>query len=183
MRKAAALAAVFSFAAAFALAQKKTAAPPPPSVTPAAIWKEVDRLVSDQKMEEASKKVAAIRAAARARGDADEETRALVREVQLRTALHGYETSVRFLKDQPWPQSLVPRTTLRLFYAQSLVTYAQAYSWEIGQRETVASKGAVDLKAWTRDEIRAEAVRAYVEVWKDREALGRLKVDAIADVL
>ncbi len=118
-----------------------------------------------------------IREAARASGDEANEAKALVREVQLRTALHGYETSVRFLKDQPWPQGLLPRTTLRLFYAQSLVTYAQAYSWEIGQREKVESAGPVDLKAWTRDQIQAEAVRAYVDVWKDREALGHVPVE------
>ncbi|MCM3874919.1 MAG: MG2 domain-containing protein [Thermoanaerobaculia bacterium] len=144
-------------------------------------WKEVERLVSEQKFEEAAGKVGKIREAARAAGDEANEAKALVREVQLRTALHGYETSVRFLKDQPWPKGLLPRTTLRLFYAQSLVTYAQAYGWEIGKRERVSSTGAVDLKAWTRDEIQAEAVRAYVEVWKDREALGRVPVNAVAE--
>ncbi|MFI5118900.1 MAG: alpha-2-macroglobulin family protein [Thermoanaerobaculia bacterium] len=145
----------------------------------AATWKEVERLVSEQKLEEASQRVAKIREASRASGDEGEEAKALVREVQLRTALHGYETSVRFLKDQPWPKALLPRTALRLFYAQSLVTYARAYAWEVGQRERVASTGAVDLKAWTRDEIAAEAVRTYVEVFRDREALGNAKVGAL----
>ncbi|HQQ77710.1 MAG TPA: alpha-2-macroglobulin family protein [Thermoanaerobaculia bacterium] len=150
-------------------------------VTGPATWKDVDRLVSEQKFEEAASAVGKIREAARAAGDESDEAKALVREVQLRTALHGYETSVRFLKDQPWPKGLLPRTTLRLFYAQSLVTYAQAYGWEIGKREKVSSTGAVDLKAWTRDEIQAEAVRAYTEVWKDREALGRVAVNAVAE--
>ncbi len=44
--------------------------------------------------------------------DADEWTRALVEEVKLRTALHGYETSVRFLRDQEWPQDAVSRAVL-----------------------------------------------------------------------
>ncbi|HVO50781.1 MAG TPA: alpha-2-macroglobulin family protein [Thermoanaerobaculia bacterium] len=150
-------------------------------VTGPGTWKDVERLVSEQKFEEAAATVGRIREAARAAGDEADEAKALVREVQLRTALHGYETSVRFLKDQPWPQGLLPRTTLRLFYAQSLVTYAQAYSWEIGKRERVASSSPVDLKAWTRDEIQAEAVRAYTDVWKDREALGRVPVNAVAE--
>ncbi|HTS03558.1 MAG TPA: alpha-2-macroglobulin family protein [Thermoanaerobaculia bacterium] len=144
-------------------------------------WKELEKLVSEQKFEEAAAKAGKIREAARAAGDEANEAKALVREVQLRTALHGYETAVRFLKDQPWPRGLLPRTTLRLFYAQSLVTYAQAYGWEIGKREKVESTGPVDLRAWTRDQIQAEAVRAYVDVWKDREALGRVPVNAIAD--
>ena len=144
-------------------------------------WKDVDRLVAEQKFEEAAAAAAKIREAARAAGDETNEAKALVREVQLRTALHGYETSVRFLKDQPWPKGLLPRTTLRLFFAQSLVTYAQAYGWEIGKRERVESRGPVDLKAWTRDQIQAEAVRAYGDVWKDREELGRVPVDAVAE--
>ncbi len=146
-------------------------------------WKEVERLVSEQKLEEASQRVAKIREGARLAGDEANEAKALVREVQLRTALHGYETSVRFLKDQPWPKGLLPRTALRLFYAQSLVNYGHAYSYEIGQREKVASTGAVDLKAWTREEIAAEAVRVYAEVFRDRESLGSAKVAALDEYL
>ena len=169
-----------TFAAAGAIALARPGAPVtggPPT------WKEVERLVSEQKLEEASQRVAKIREAARVAGDEANEAKALVREVQLRTALHGYETSVRFLKEQPWPKALLPRTALRLFYAQSLVTYGRAYAWEIGQRERVASTGAVDLKAWTREEIAAEAVRAYVEVFRDRESLGNAKVAALDEFL
>ena len=149
----------------------------------AAAWKEVERLASEQKLEEASQRVAKLREAARAAGDEADEAKALVREVQLRTALHGYEKSVRFLKDQPWPKGLFPRTALRLFYAQSLVTYGRAYAWEIGQRERVASTGAVDLEVWTREEIAAEAVRTYSEVFRDRERLGNAKVAALDEFL
>ena len=42
---------------------------------------------------------------------------ALIREVQLRTGLHGYETAVRFLKEEPWPKGLLSRAALELFYA------------------------------------------------------------------
>src|SRR5262249_10937843 len=97
-----------------------------------ATWAEVDKLVSEQKFEEASTKTTEILEAARKRGDDAEITRALIREVQLRIGLHGYETSVRFLKDQPWPKSLLSRAALNLFYGRSLVIYAQAYGWEIG---------------------------------------------------
>ena len=53
-----------------------------------------------------------------------------------------------------------------------LDTYAGAYSWEIGQREKIESKGPVDLKAWTMDQIRAEENHAYASVWAQREDLG-----------
>ena len=150
---------------------------------PSASWKDVDRLVSEQKLAEALERVDAILAAARTRKDDDEWTRALIRSVQLRTALHGYETAVRFLKDQPWPDGELSRAALDLFYAHALVSYARAYSWEIAQRERVASDGPVDLKVWTRAQIVAEAERAYRDVWARRDALGRLPVGAFAEYM
>ncbi len=144
-------------------------------------WKEVDRLISEQKFEEASRAIDALLQSARAWKDSAEWTKALIRSVQVRTGLHGYETAVRFLKDEPWPQDLLWRAALELFYAQSLVNYARMYSWEVSRRERVESTGSVDLKAWTREQIYDEAVRAYVDLWKEREALGRESVKALAE--
>ncbi len=146
-------------------------------------WKEIDRLVSEQKFEEAAKRVAERRAAAQKARDEAEWTKALIREVQLRTGLHGYETAVRFLKEKKWPKGLLSATALELFYAQSLVNYFHSYSWEIQQRERVESTGAVDLKAWTGPQIYAEAWRAYLRVWQEREALGREDVKKLAEFL
>ena len=129
-------------------------------------------LVDEQKFQKALEAVEIRLQAARGTTDDNELTRALVKATQLRIGLHGYETAVRFLREQPWPPSVLARTTLRLFYAHALVTYTQAYSWEIGQRERVESTEVLDLKAWTRDEIVAEALRAYGEVWSDRESFG-----------
>ncbi len=148
---------------------------------PPATWAEVDRLVKDQKYEEASKKVETILRAARRRNDENEWTKALVREVQLRMGLHGYETAVRFLKDEPWPSGLLAQTTLDLFYAQALVQYERMYSWEIGKREKVESGGAIDLKLWTRGQILDEAENAYRRAWGRRRALGELPVGALAE--
>ncbi len=152
-------------------AQNQQGVRPKPKPTPAAARtggemkapssKAVDRLIEEQKMEEASKEVSRLRLQARQAENEPEWTKALIREVQLRTALHGYETAVRFLREEPWPKGSLSRATLQLFYGHSLVTYQQAYSWEIGKREKVDTKGVVDLKAWTRDEIWAEAEKAY----------------------
>jgi uncharacterized protein YfaS (alpha-2-macroglobulin family) len=149
----------------------------------ATTWKEVDRLVSEQKFEEASRAIDALLQSAKVRKDSKEWTRALIRSVQVRTGLHGYETAVRFLKDEPWPTDLLSRAALELFYAQSLVNYARMYSWEVSRRERVESTGAVDLKAWTREQISDEAVRAYVALWKEREALGRENVQALSEFI
>ena len=155
----------------------------PQTTSPAGKWQEIDRLVAEQKFEAALLEVEKLRAAAQKSRDGDEWTRALIKEVQLRMGLHGYETAVRFLKDQPWPDGNLHRAALNLFYARSLVTYYQAYSWEINQRERVATANAVDLKAWTRDQIYGEAQKAYEEVWRQRVVLGREPVTRLAEYL
>jgi uncharacterized protein YfaS (alpha-2-macroglobulin family) len=152
----------------------------PPEEDRAPSWSEVDRLVSEQKYQAAVDEVARIREAAREAEDADEWTRALVEEVKLRTALHGYETSVRFLRDQEWPDDAVSRAVLDLYYANSLVTYSHVYSWEIRQRERVASDDEVDLKRWTVEQIAAEAHRAFLWVWSGREEWGSAPVGTLA---
>ena len=83
----------FAFAALVLPGVVKGTAPVPqasPSPTPQAIggegsWEDVERLIDEQKMEEARQIVASLRAAARAAGDDNEWAKALVTEVQLRT--------------------------------------------------------------------------------------------------
>ncbi|WP_163997244.1 alpha-2-macroglobulin family protein [Pyxidicoccus caerfyrddinensis] len=146
-------------------------------------WKAIDALVDEQKVEAAAQGAEARLEKAKGGSDEAEWARALVRTVQLRSALHGYETSVRFLREQPWPKGVLPRATLNLFYAHSLVTYAQAYGWEVRQREVVASTGPVDLKSWTYEQILTEAQRAYEEVWKQREKLGTEPVKVLSEYI
>ena len=148
-----------------------------------ASWADVDRLVKEQKYEEAAKAAETILAAAKAKGNEEDWTKALVTVTQLRIGLHGYETAVRRLREEPWPKGPMSRAQLGLLYGHSLVTYQRAYSWEIGQRERVDTKGAVDLKAWTREQILAEALKAALEVWGMREALGKEPVTAAELVL
>lgn len=164
------------------------ATPPPPPPRPVAPfpaapadWKEVDRLLDEDKAQAALELATRLRAAAQERGDAADWARGLVREVQLTMALHGYETAVRLLREQPWPQEPLPRAVLDLFYAHSLVTYQQAYGWEIGQREEVTSTEVPDLKRWTREQIYAEAQRAFLAAWEQRAAWGSAPVGVVAE--
>ena len=162
------------------------------AMEPSPRWEEVDARVSEAKLEAAAKIAGEILGAAREAGDPAEETRALIKLVQLRTGLHGYETAVRFLRAEPWPQTPRSRLALSLFYARSLATYLQSYSWEIAQRERVAvlperPSGAtgeeVDLKAWTRDQIHDEIQRTYLEAWQAREAWGDGSLGDLAEYL
>ncbi len=146
-------------------------------------WADVERLENDQKFEEADGVVGEILAAAEKGRQSEEWVRCLVRRVRLRTGLHGYETAVRFLREQPWPDDLLGATVLNLYYGQALVHYAQAYSWEIRQRERVEAKGPVDLKAWTLEQIYAEALAAFGRVYAQREALSAFSAADIKDYL
>jgi alpha-2-macroglobulin len=136
-------------------------------------WKQYDQLIKEQKFEAASTLVEKMLGEAKSAGHNEEWVRSLVRYTQLRMALHGYETSVRFLKEQAWPKDQLSNVILNLFYAQTLVTYLESYSWEINQREKVESSGVVDLKAWTKDQIFAEAQKAFAAAWHERELLGQ----------
>ena len=146
-------------------------------------WKEVDQLVSEDKFEAAAGVAGEILTAAREAGDAEEITRALIKLVQLRSGLHGHETAVRFLRQEPWPEAPMSRAALNLFYARSLVNYLQNYSWEINQRERMDTGEEIDLKTWTRDQIAAEAHRAYLEVWDARDAWGEASLGTLAEYL
>ena len=137
--------------------------------------KSVEKLIAEQKFEAAAAECARIREDARRRGDTTLWAWSLIREGQLRTSLHGYETAVRFFKDEAWPDSPVERDMLDLFFANSLVTYYRAYSWDINQREQVESTGPIDLKSWTRDQIFNEAWKALMRVWQDRDRLAARK--------
>jgi uncharacterized protein YfaS (alpha-2-macroglobulin family) len=143
----------------------------------------VDALAGDQKLEEASREVGALLERARAAGDAPAWTRALVKRLQLRLALQGYESAVEELRDSPWPQDTLSQVTLELAYAQALDAYVQAYDFELRQRERVAGEGRRPLKQWTREEVEAEANRAFLKAWEARAALGQTPVSALADVL
>ncbi|MFQ5737609.1 MAG: hypothetical protein ACE5JX_01225, partial [Acidobacteriota bacterium] len=146
-------------------------------------WSEVDRLISEQKFEEAARRVEQLRQSAQESENQADWARALIRETQLRMGLHGYETAVRHLKEEPWPDGVLNRVPLQLFYANSLTRYYRAYSYEISRREQVQSVETVDLRAWTREQIYGQAQEAYHDAWMQREALGREPVDRLAEYL
>ena len=143
-------------------------------------WDEVQRLQNEQKHEAAFEVVDAIRLRAEAAADYEEWTRAIVEQVKLRSALHGYETAVRFLKETPWPEDEISRAVLDLYYAHALATYVHVYSWEIRQRERVETSGELDLKKWDVDQIVEESNRAFGELWARREAWGDEGIGVLA---
>lgn len=124
-------------------------------------WREVDALVAEQKLAEASSRADELLLAASQRGDIKFWTEALIRATQLRLGLHGYEAAVRFLKEQSWPKDPTARVLLNLVYAHTLMEYRQAYAYEIERREATLAGDESDLKAWSTDRIGLEIRRAF----------------------
>ncbi|HYV48258.1 MAG TPA: hypothetical protein VFA20_25535, partial [Myxococcaceae bacterium] len=154
---------------------KPTALPPS--------WAPVQKLLDEQKFEAASKEIQKRLNEASARKDDAEWARALVKLTQARMGLSGYETAVRQLTEQAWPEEPIARTTVELYYAYSLLFYSRQYAWEIRQRERVESRGKVDLKAWTADQIREEIHRTFERAWARRQGLGRHRVAELKEYL
>lgn len=144
-------------------------------------WAQIDKLVSEQKMEAASTEAEKRLTAAKAGTDELEHARALIKVTQLRIGLGGFETAVKRLREEPWPRGQLGHDAVNLYYASAIWRYAMQYSWEIRKREKIDTKGVVDLKLWTADQLYAEMHRAYGEVWKNREALGNKPIAALAE--
>jgi alpha-2-macroglobulin len=171
------------------------ASPPAPSPTPAPPsaarpkpvpddpWAEIDRLIKEQKLEQAAAHIETLRAAAEQRGDGAAWARALVRTTEVRIALGGFETAVRALREARWPPGLLARTELDIYFAHALTAYLAAYSWEINGRERVETGGTLDLKLWTREQIAAAATEAFLDAWDHRAELGGEPVGGLADAL
>ncbi|MDQ1349264.1 MAG: alpha-2-macroglobulin, partial [Acidobacteriota bacterium] len=148
----------------------------PAPMNATAAWKEIDRLLGEQKLQEAADRLAPLVASARAAGDEATWAKALVRQSQVRTALGGLETAVAEMKAAAWPAGATARAAVELYYAHALLEYLSGYSWEIRQRERVVSDEQLDLKAWTAEQIAAEAERSFLAVWERREELGSVAV-------
>ena len=142
-----------------------------------AAWKEIDRLLGEQKLQAAADQLVLLVESARTAGDEVNWAKALVRLSQARTALGGLETAVEELKSQAWPRASVSRAAVELYYAHALLEYLAGYDWEIRQRERVVSDDKLDLKAWTAEQIGAEAERSFIAVWEHRAELASVAVD------
>ncbi len=149
--------------------------------SPLPSWKEIDALQNQQKFEAASQAVKKRLDAAQKGADEHEQAKALIKLTQLRIALGGYETAVKELKAEKWPKGAVAGSAVELFYASALWQYTSRYGYEIRQREKVDTKGVVDLKAWTAEQIYAEAGKAYEKVWARRDELGQHPVSDLGE--
>lgn len=146
-------------------------------------WANVKRLINEQKYEAAYSELEKLLKKFRESNDYERITHTLMKMVQLRMSLHGYETAVKFLKSEEWPNGLYSQMVLNLYYAYSLINYYNNYSWEINQREKVDTGREIDLKRFTKDDIYYEAQKAYLNVFANREELSNVKVKSFSNYI
>jgi alpha-2-macroglobulin len=153
-------------------------------MTRSALWSAVDKLVEEQKYEQAFAELVALRAEI---GDdrqrEPELTEVLVKQAKLRSALGGHAAAVALLRDAPPPTGAQPRMVRELFLAELMLDYLRGYSWEIRQRTRVAGADGRDLTKLTADEIRAQAMGALERVWRMRGELDREPVASLGELL
>ncbi len=137
-------------------------------------WAEVERLISEEKLNQASERVDAILAASRAVGMEEDWTRALIQGALLRDATGRYEGAVRLLQERPWPEGAVHKVLLDLFYARSLDIYGSKLRSE--RRERIASRQEAGIELWTPEQIGEASLAALQEAWSLRGELGDLPI-------
>jgi uncharacterized protein YfaS (alpha-2-macroglobulin family) len=146
-------------------------------VPPSTAWGEIDKLISEDKLEEALPRVEALLGVARTAGDEETWTRALVQAAWLRASLRSPEDAARFLHEQPRPSKPLYRAVVELYYAETLVQDLRS-SREI-QREKVESEGELPLEQWTREQIAAAALAAGRDAWSLRQEIGDVPLSRV----
>ena len=154
-----------------------------PLLSLAASLSNVEKLINEQKFQEASKELAPLIDEAWKKKDEMEYAKLQSKETMINLALHGYETTVENLKKRPRPNDPLARAMLNILYARSLTLYHDAYSWEIRNREEISGKSDFDLKTMTSEEIYDEAYRSFEEAWKIREKLGSYPRETLSTIL
>ncbi|HEV7508440.1 MAG TPA: alpha-2-macroglobulin family protein [Thermoanaerobaculia bacterium] len=145
----------------------------------AASWDEIEKLMSEGRLEEALPKVEKLLDEARAAGDEETWTRMLVRATLVRAELGKFEDAARFLKEQPRPSGAVHSAVLSLYEAETLMRYYRAYSREIDEREKVESEGEPPLEQQTQEQIAAATLAACRDAWSRRQELGDIPLSRL----
>jgi uncharacterized protein YfaS (alpha-2-macroglobulin family) len=146
-------------------------------------WKTITGLEKKQQYNAAIPIVEEILAYAKGKADGPLWAKALVKRVVLENVLHGYETSIRLLLDNPWPGETSSRALLNFYTANMLFNYYQNYSWEINRREKIGGQLPQDIKAWTGEDVFREADEHFHQAWLQRNTFGKEKVSTFPDYI
>ena len=87
---------------------------------------EYDELVSQQKFNEALKRIQVLIAKSSNSKNYVQSANLIATQTNLKIALHGYEKAVNDLRSMDWPKDKMAQTILNLVYGHSLKIYKDA---------------------------------------------------------
>ncbi len=152
-----------------------------------AISKRIDpdlkKLYDEQKYREALEKVKLLKEESYKKNDAGFYTYYLIEQFKLESSLHAYETALKDFVGAVKPDHPLARTLLKLYEADALFNYLQSYSYEIMKREKVDEKDELDFDKYTKEELVDKIRKAFIEVYKEREKIESVSLDALPDFL
>ncbi|HOH76862.1 MAG TPA: alpha-2-macroglobulin family protein [Myxococcota bacterium] len=154
-------------------------APVPP------VWKEIDKLVEEQKFQAALDRIAELERNAAQSGDAVEQVRILVRKVSYETAWNRWQDALNHLlaSESSWPTDIVSQTTLGLYLASTIQGYRAFYGWEIARRPERSDPDLTDVKTWSTRQLNDRAVATLFRLWAWRDTLKGIPASIASEFL
>ncbi len=146
-------------------------------------WREVEKLIDEQKYEAAYDMLQSMRNALA--GNAAEEfeaTKILVWQAELRAGLGAFEQSAELLRTTPWPQGFLARSLRGMAYGKALLAYGREYSYQIRKRTKIISENALSIGEMSSDQILAAAMQCFHRVFQVRPEFDRTGAEALGKV-
>jgi alpha-2-macroglobulin len=141
------------------------------------------KLYDEQKYAAALDEVIKLKDAAVEKGDNALWTYYLVEEFKLKTSLHSYENGLKDFMKSKRPEHPLAKVVLKFYEAESFASYLQGYSWEIMKREKVSEKDQFDFDKYTKDEIAESIKDSFLYVFKEKDRLDDVSLEALPDFL
>ena len=139
-------------------------------------WGNVERLLKEQKLSQATQQVSIFLKTAKKNKDNKTWQQALILGASLKSQRGEFENAVKYL-NQPWPQDNDSLMLINLYKANLLTNYLQSYRWEIQGREKISTKKWLPLKKRTMEqlvqEINQSFAKAYTYAVKQDQPLER----------
>lgn len=150
-----------------------------------AVWKEIDKLVEEQKFQAALDRVDELEREAVKSGDAVQRVRILIRKVSYETAWNRWQDALNHLleSESSWPTDIVSQTTLGLYLASTIQGYRSFYGWEIARRPERSDPDLTDVKTWSARQLNERAISTLFRLWAWRDRLKDIPASIASEFL
>lgn len=144
---------------------------------------QLKKLYDEQKYNEAVDKIKDLKEEAFKKSDVSFYTYYLIEQFKLESSLHAYETALKNFYNAKKTEHPLAKIILKLYETNALNNYLQSYSYEIMKREKITEKEEDDFDKYTKEELIFKIREAYLEIYKDREKIEDVSLEALPDFL